>query len=144
MGMVLTLLFVALAIVYLWRRLPGRGEEVAKLRGNGRFSVDVVGESFHREALRRLFPPGEEDEDHDAVAMLLLEDHNPHDDKAVAVEIRGQKVGHLSRKMAREFRQAIARDGHTRWRRFAVDAQVYVPADEDAHYSVTLDIPEES
>lgn len=38
-------------------------------------------------------------------AYLIPEDDNPHDPKAVRVEVDGHKVGYLSRTNARRFRK---------------------------------------
>lgn len=137
--------------LFLWllsavlRRTPRASDgtqPTPKLRGNGRFSVEVVGESYYRPALRALHPiDGRRRRDH-AVAVLRLANDNAHDDQAVAVYLNGRHIGHLSRSMARDFRAAIQRDTLTKYHAFAVDAQVVVPASEDLDHSVWLDLPE--
>lgn len=141
---------VALILFINREKLPKRQQSfaspgtVARIRGDGRYSVEVVGESFYKAALFNLFgrATDEEGDEREVEAMLRLDDNNPHDSKAVAVFIRGQKVGHLSREMAADFRHSIQRDGLAAWSEFQVAATVYVPHDPDDHYSVSLDLPE--
>ena len=40
-------------------------------------------------------------------AVLVLDDDNPYDNKAVRVEIDGYLVGHLSRENARQYRKKL-------------------------------------
>ena len=82
------------------------------LAGDGGYDFEGVGESFYQDALLRIVGRKTEDgADHECTAVLVLEDQNPHDENAVAVQIDGQKVGHLSRKDAKKFRQFMARAG---------------------------------
>ena len=69
-------------------------------------------------------------------ALLKLEPDNPHDRNAVGVYLEGRKVGHLSCEMARDFRQAIVRDGLADRSEFAVTARVYWGGSE-RHHSVS-------
>lgn len=117
-----------------------------KIRGTGRYTVEVVGESFYRDNLKAMFgvrSNDDEEDECDAEAELRLERNNPHDANAVSVYIRGRQVGHLSREMAKDFRAALVRDRLTAWTVFRVDAMVYRPDDDESHFSVTLDLPEE-
>lgn len=41
-------------------------------------------------------------------AELVLEDSNPHDSRAVRVDIEGRTVGYLSRRFAKGFRDRLA------------------------------------
>lgn len=58
----------------------------------GQNTVDVVGESFYREALEAVARQGA-----DHIATLVPEPDNPYDPQAIGVVIMGLKVGHLSR-----------------------------------------------
>jgi hypothetical protein len=72
----------------------------------GTFAVDVVGESFYQDALEAI--AGRRTEhgwNLPARAVLVCENTNPHDPKAVRVEISDQLVGYLSRDRARKHRQ---------------------------------------
>lgn len=77
----------------------------------------------------------------ETVAVLKLEDGNPHDAMAVGVYVLNRKVGHLPRALARDFRDAIKRDGYGRWSEFLVDAIVFVPSESDENYSISVDLP---
>lgn len=80
------------------------------LEGDGRFRLPVVGESFHEPAFIAICGP-RRPEGYDLVvdAVLIPENDNRHDTKAVRVEIKGKKVGYLSRAMARRYRMRFAR-----------------------------------
>ena len=130
-------------------RSLGGGEAVAGgdtlwVLGDGRFRIDVVGESNYQEALETAAggrrPKGV---NQTVTAQLAMEDDNPYDSKAVAVRIDGAKVGYLSRDDARRFReeggellasaQRILCRGRVRggWSRGPRDR---------GHFGVTLDI----
>ena len=139
------------AVIYLSKSkgkatstVPALGGGIAKIRGNGRFEVDVVGESFYKDSfveLARRHKPTNADSESFGDAVLSLDDKNPHDRNAVAVHIEGLQVGHLSRSMAVDFRKAIARDGLQQHRQFAVAARLYWGGDEGLR-SVSLDLPQ--
>lgn len=123
---------------------PVPDDPIPRIRGDGRFAVDVVGESFYRSNLSALFGlrKGDADDIEECTAELRLDNNNPHDSQAVAVYIRDKQVGHLAKDMARDFRQAIKRDKLAAWSIFRVDAQVYIPDDSETNYSVMLDLPQ--
>ena len=125
------------------RSIPS-GREPPRIKGNGRYSVVAVGESFYKPALHAIFGVSEEDggEEKHLDGVLVLEDDNPHDKNAVAVTLMGKKVAHLSREVAADFRKAIARDGLSQWKEFAVGVEVWVSDDPEDHYSVRVDLPE--
>lgn len=67
----------------------------------------VVGVSFENrgEAIKHLLPG-----DH---VLLILEDHNPHDRNAIAVQdLHGQSLGHIARSNNVRVRQHMARYGN--------------------------------
>lgn len=80
------------------------------LKGDGRFRMPVVGESFYEQAFLELCGPrtplGYAKVVH---AALIPETDNRHDTKAVRVEVEGKRVGYLSRSMARRYRQRFGR-----------------------------------
>jgi len=122
----------------------GPADTLPKIRGNGRFSVEVVGESFHADsfnALIRQLRPDDLGGEWFGMATLTLDDGNAHDKNAVAVHILGRQVGHLGRDFAVEFRNALKRDGLQKFQEFGVDARLYWGGD-DARHSVSLDLPE--
>jgi len=76
--------------------------------------------------------------------VLILEDDNPHDDKAVRVEIEGHAVGYLSRERAREYRKGLAGAGQPQTAGFcgAVIRGGWDRGGGDrGNYGVWLDIP---
>lgn len=123
-------------------RLPaGQTSGFAKIRGPGKFACEVVGESQYAAAFHQLLgPKAGTEEELFGDALLRLEDSNPYDDQAVAVFIEGQKVGYLSRQMARDFRAALARDRVAGRAEYAVAARVY-GGGKDEIFSVQLDLP---
>ena len=78
----------------------------------GEYDFEVVGESNYQGVLERLAGDHEtESTDVEIVAELELENNNPHDPKAVAVRVRGQTVGYMSREDARSFRRRLGQKG---------------------------------
>lgn len=97
------------------KRYPVAVPVEATIPGPGEFGIQVVGESFHQRELEAIC--GGINKYGSRVlktAVLILEDENPHDPKAVRVEIDGLTVGHLSRANAREYRRMLADNGHPR------------------------------
>jgi hypothetical protein len=108
------------------------------------YDFEVVGESFYQEQLERMAGGhGLDSANVHKIAYLVPESNNPHDDKAVRVDIDGYTVGHLSRDDARSFRRrlsskkmssettschALIMGGHTN------------PQGEKMHYGVRLDL----
>ncbi|MFN7043112.1 MAG: HIRAN domain-containing protein [Acidovorax temperans] len=73
------------------------------------YEFEVTGESHYQRTLQRL--AGEHGDDAAQLittAVVVPDDANPHDDKAVAVLIDGHQVGHLSRDDARSYRRRLA------------------------------------
>lgn len=76
--------------------------------GNGDFEFEIVGESHYQKILASLAGDhGVKSADQEHRATLVLEDDNPHDEKAVGVYLAGKKVGHLSRDDARSYRRRL-------------------------------------
>lgn len=115
--------------------------QIARIRGNERFDVEVVGESFYRDNFLKICgqKAGTDDELF-GDAELRLDDQNPKDRQAVAVFVNGRQVGHLSRDMARTFRKSLADDGIAGRSSYACGCRVYCGGSEGI-FSVTLDIP---
>jgi hypothetical protein len=93
-----------------WRERPAwmqDGAHAALLVGYD--DLEVVGESFYQDNLRRLtgYPPPEEHVREEIHAVLVAEHDNPHDPDAIAVWINGLQVGYLSRENARRYRPGL-------------------------------------
>jgi hypothetical protein len=73
----------------------------------GSEDLEVVGESFYQEALRRIIGPTNEHVRVPVTATLLAEVDNHYDANAVSVWVSGMKVGHLSRADAAMFRTGL-------------------------------------
>lgn len=66
--------------------------------------LSVVGESHYQGVLARLSgAPRHGEHRYECTALLVLEPDNPHDPKAVMVQVDGECVGYLSRQNARRF-----------------------------------------
>jgi hypothetical protein len=77
-----------------------------ELKGEGKFTIGAVGESFYQSALEAITGGHTEQGWSKPVrASLVCENTNPYDAKAVRVEILGQKVGYLARDRARLYRR---------------------------------------
>lgn len=86
------------------------GEPVHRWSDEGRFQLEVLGESRYQDTIREL--AGEHgDTSANAIhpALLLPDDHNPYEDKAVAVFLSGRMVGYLAPNDAIAFRDRLAR-----------------------------------
>lgn len=84
----------------------GKPEEVT-VPTRREFPIDVVGESFYGKSFAKICM-GKIPEDGVNIVELcrvIPEDDNEHDENAVRVELRGLKVGHLSRDSAKRYRK---------------------------------------
>ena len=82
------------------------------LEGDGSYAFDIVGESHYQDALEKITGGKTEDGYEMEVKVLLVhEDGNPYDSKAVSVSIEGDIVGYLDKRIARQFRKRMAESG---------------------------------
>lgn len=82
------------------------------IEGDGRYDLEVVGESHYQRHLNVLSGRySKKGGDSELIAKLHYENTNPHDKKAIRVVINGGTVGYLSRKDARLFRKRIEKVG---------------------------------
>ena len=131
MALALNIVIIILALVTLYFLLKGgpktapapagkpaggsytplpQGEPVHHWTDDGRFQLEVLGESRYSDAIRSLAGEhGDAAADSRHKALLLADDNNPYEDKAVAVFIGGQMVGYLAPKDAQAFRTMLAR-----------------------------------
>lgn len=75
----------------------------------GQYDFEIVGESHYQMVLAALADvPDTPDQEKTGTAILVPEDTNPHDNKAVRVTVQGLTVGYLSREDARSYRRRLA------------------------------------
>lgn len=91
----------------LSEQLIDQPEKLYRWPGSREFSQEVVGESNYQPALRSIWDKCTEE---GLDAILLHEDTNPHDNKAVAILVDKKLVGYLSRKDARAFRRRCEKE----------------------------------
>jgi hypothetical protein len=76
----------------------------------GEDTLEVEGESLYQENLWRLAGgPTEQHIYQECIAVLVLDDDYPDDEKAISVQIHGLTVGHLPRETARQYRGGLER-----------------------------------
>jgi hypothetical protein len=131
MALALNILIIVLALVTLYFLLKGgpkttpapagkpvggsytplpQGEPVHHWTDEGRFQLEVLGESRYSEAIRALAGEhGDAAANARHKALLLADDNNPYEDKAVAVFLNNEMVGYLAPKDALAFRTMLAR-----------------------------------
>jgi len=85
---------------------------IARLTGNGKYELEAVGESAYQKSFLKITGGKTEDGHQMKIeAILVHNDKNPYDNKAVVVSIDGDIVGYLSKKDARKFRKLMADAG---------------------------------
>jgi len=131
MALALNILIIVLALVTLYFLLKGgpksaptptgkpaggsytplpQGEPVHHWTDEGRFQLEVLGESRYSDTIRALAGEhGEAAANVHLKALLLADDNNPYEDKAVAVFLNNEMVGYLAPKDAVAFRTMLAR-----------------------------------
>jgi len=131
MALALNILIIVLALVTLYFLLKGgpkavsapegkpaggsytplpQGEPVHHWTDDGRFQLEVLGESRYSDTIRELAGEhGDAAADARHKALLLADDNNPYEDKAVAVFLNNEMVGYLAPKDALAFRTMLAR-----------------------------------
>ncbi len=120
-------------------------ELIVNIPGPGLFKHDVVGESKYQKELSEICG-GKTEDGHDKIvtALLIHEDTNPHDNKAILVAIDGKPVGYLDRENARQFRQRLAEAGYpgagATCTAKIVGGWLREEGDE-GHFGVKLDLP---
>ena len=87
-----------------------QGEPVRHWTDGGRFQLEVLGESRYSDTIRELAGPhGDTPANTHHKALLLPDDNNPYEDKAVAVFLSNRMVGYLAPQDAQAFRTMLAR-----------------------------------
>jgi hypothetical protein len=91
----------------LTQQLIDQPEKLYRWPTSGCFDQEVVGESNYQSALRSIWDKCTEE---GLDAILLHEDTNKHDNKAVAVLVDKKLVGYLNRNDARAFRRRCEKE----------------------------------
>ncbi len=94
----------------LERLFGSKGTQLSALKKGRGWTFDVVGESNYQEELSAYYERhGGNGSDLIVQSVVLrAEDNNPHDSKAVRVELQGRAVGYLPRARAAEYRAALS------------------------------------
>jgi len=91
---------------------PAVKKEVVFLLGTAKFELEITGEEHYQAALEAVCGPRQpRGVNRFETAWLILEDIHPNGKNAVRVEIRGKKVGYLSREAAIKYRQQLLARG---------------------------------
>ncbi len=122
-----------------------KNTSVPTIPGSGTYSIAIVGESRYQAALASICN-GRSEEGYEKIvqAVLIYEDDNPYDDKAIRVEIQGQTVGYLSRENARLYRkrrEAAGQKGITITCSAKIVGGWYRSPTDIGHFGVKLDLP---
>ncbi len=130
-----------------WLTGKKESQQIVRLDGPGDFEIEVVGESHYQDALAQI-AGGKTEEGHklEKDALLIHHDENPCDNKAVAVSIGGEIVGHLNRKMARQFRVLMKEAGvagHPAVCRARIVGGWEREDGDEGQFGVRLDLPHE-
>lgn len=141
------LVVIAIAAWLIWRSQSSARTitTLGNIRGAGSFACQVVGESHYQQNIERIAGPKTPGGvDCRRQAILVLDDDNPHDAKAVRICIDGLTVGHLSREMARSYRAQLKKQGLSTGH-YTCEAVITGGWDrgsgDEGHYGVRLDMP---
>ena len=145
------LIVIGVAAYWFWRFLRQRAAAAVKtagtIRGSGNFACEVVGESKYQANIEHIVGGrSEESAEVRKRALLVLEDDNRHDGKAVCVRIDGLRVGYLSREMARGYRSQLRKQGvplANYWCEAVIVGGWDRGPDDRGYFGVRLDIPVE-
>jgi hypothetical protein len=149
----LPLLLLAAILYFAWRLLRPRRQAATvrtegTVQGPGFFECEVVGESKYQHHLAHI-TGGKTANGHELKkqAILVLEDENDNDKNAVCVYIDGLRVGYLSRRLAKGYRDRLKGqnlpNGHYRCDALIVGGWDRGGGDK-GHFGVRLDLPIEA
>lgn len=112
---------------------------------NGKYSLDVVGESHYQNSLCVIAGPKEEQaKDVDCHAVLIREPDNAYDHNAVQVIIKGKKVGYLSKNNAASLVREMNRAFLSNEIMFVAKAKInggWCDDTSEGNYGVVIDFP---
>ena len=121
--------------------MKGQPRSRAIVQGDEAFGFEMVGESHYQDALENIVGGRCEDSAKCYCAALLSpERDNKHDRDAVAVTIRGHKVGYLSREDAPSFNAALRAVGLQEAVCAAIIVGGWQRGSDRGHFGVKLDM----
>jgi hypothetical protein len=122
-----------------------REKEAVFIDGGGDFDQEIVGESHYQKHLKKLFGDHKKEGNRkEVIAKLHYENNNPHDKKAIRVDINGKTAGYLPREDAKFYRKQIEKTGHDG---IIVSCNAVIVGGRKvgifrkAHFGVWLDLP---
>lgn len=108
------------------------------------YELEIVGEANYQTALKKIAGKhGDIASTTEFIAILIPEDTNPYDDKAIRVDIGGMTVGYLNREDARDFRIRLDENkltGQPTTCRAMIKGGFMMENGRRAHYGVSLAI----
>lgn len=94
------------------RSIGSRQADPVPLPGPGEYDFDIVGESNYQKSLSKIAGgKTTEGAEHYTEALIVMEDDNPYDKKAVRVDIDSKTVGYFSKEDARSYRRQMKKLG---------------------------------
>lgn len=130
-------------MIFGWSRTKTQSSNRFSVVGDGEFDFEIVGEASYQPALLAICG-GKKRTSQEIFkqAVVILDDENPYDSKAVRVEIEGQTVGFLSRSDARLFRKSVnSFNRHaSQFQCKAVVSGGWKDSSSEGHFGVRLDI----
>ncbi|WP_176055833.1 HIRAN domain-containing protein [Brucella intermedia] len=119
----------------------GRSDNIKSnfvIAGDGDYDFDIVGESNYQDVLERIAGRSDESAEYYCTAQLVPEPKNPHDNRAIRVDIDSLTVGYISRNETSDFHSVL------RGRSANVDALIVGGWERGkrgrGHFGVKLDI----
>jgi HIRAN domain-containing protein len=115
-----------------------------RLQGGGTYEHAVLGVARYRPALEKICDVDQRDPK-TVEALLVPEDANPRDKKAVRVEVQGHTVGYLPTELAEAYRTRLVESGYPGARSICkakIIVRMHSSLGGHADYSVRLDLPQ--
>lgn len=148
MEILLLLLFAGVLLGWLFfkkhqEQASSSADPAIRLQGGGKYEFAVLGVSRYQTALEKIYGKDHRDDGKQVEAVLVLEDSNPHDQKAVRVDIQGLTVGYLPGDLAREYRRRLEEGSYLKVRgvcKARIFSRMYRSIG-GAEFTVRLDLP---
>jgi hypothetical protein len=126
------------------RLAPTSTQPTLRLQGGGKYEFAVMGVARYRPAFEKIC--GNDQRDPKIVeALLVLEDTESHDKKAVRVEVQGRTVGYLPTDIAEAYRKRLLESGYPGARSICnakIIVRMHSSIGGNADYALRLDLPQ--